>query len=457
MGAVERNMDVRGNGVRRAQPATNKPALRESPPRSAQALQNALLDARQYTRALYGHLTESQQCFSMLDCVNPPRWELGHLGWFQEFWCRRYRPDDPTGARTPSRWIGADALWDSGKVPHATRWSLPLPSWPDLYGFLDATLDDTLAAVSASRAGERYFFELALYHEDMHGEALLMTLQTLALPAPPTYRVPAKASVSAEHGPGDVEFGGGAFFMGAPRGSEETRFVFDNEKWGREVELAPFALARSCVTNADFARFVAAGGYERHDCWSAEGWAWRDRAGAVHPARWRRAEHGWEQRRFNLWLPVALEEPVVHVNAFEAEAYCAWAGRRLPSEAEWEYAARGGAGGDATDSSHPVAQKANLDGVCAGPVSARTGSSLNGLSHLFGNVWEWTSSHFEPYPDFRPDPYAEYSAPWFGNHRVVRGGSFATRSRLIHSSFRNFYLPARSDLFVGFRTCALKI
>ena len=460
MGAVERNMDVQDNRIFRVQASvTSDPASRvcsESPPRSPQALSDALRDARQYTRTLYSHLTESQQLFPVLDCVNPPRWELGHLAWFQEFWCRRYRPDDPTGASTPPRWVNADALWDSRTVPHATRWSLPLPPWQDVYAYLDTTLEDTLAAVTASHAGERYFFELALYHEDMHGEALLMTLQTLGLPAPPVYRTRAEPGVATERVEGDVEFAGGAFFMGTRRETEDTRFVFDNEKWGQEVVLAPFALARRCVTSAEFARFVAAGGYARRDYWSAEGWAWRERARTVHPVGWRRTERDWEQRRFDVWLPLAPEEPVLHVNAFEAEAYCAWAGRRLPTEAEWEYAARGRAMQDANGPPFTAADELNLDGVHAGPVAAHAGSAANGLTQLFGNVWEWTSSVFEPYPDFRADPYAEYSAPWFGTHRVVRGGSFATRSRLVHPGFRNFYVPARSDLFVGFRTCALE-
>ncbi|MEJ7667374.1 MAG: selenoneine synthase SenA [Casimicrobiaceae bacterium] len=460
MGAVERNMDEQGSRIFRLRAGETSepvaPACREIPPRSPRALADALRGAREYTRDLYSHLTDSQQSFPVLDCVNPPRWELGHLAWFQEFWCRRYRPDDPTGAGTPPRWVNADALWDSRTVLHATRWSLPLPPWQDVYAYLDATLEDTLAAVNASRVGERYFFELALYHEDMHGEALLMTLQTLGLPAPPVYRRRAEPVVAIGRVEGDAEFAGGAFFMGARRETEDTHFVFDNEKWGQAVVLAPFALARRCVTNVEFARFVAAGGYARRDCWSAEGWAWRERAGAVHPVCWRHTERGWEQRQFDVWLPLAPEQPVLHVNAFEADAYCAWAGRRLPTEAEWEYAARGGTMQDTDEPPFIAADESNLDGVHAGAVSAHAGSSTNGLAQLFGNVWEWTSSAFLPYPDFRADPYAEYSAPWFGTHRVVRGGSFATRSRLVHPGFRNFYVPARSDLFVGFRTCALE-
>jgi len=425
------------------------------PPRSPQALADAMRDARQYTCALYGHLTESQQRFPVLDRVNLPRWELGHLAWFQEFWCRRYQPDDPTGARTPPRCNNADALWNSATVPHATRWSLPLPPWQGIYAYLDATLEDTLAGIAASSAGERYFFELALYHEDMHGEALLMTLQTLGLPAPPMYLRCAQRNAATVRMDGDVKFAGGAFFMGARRGMEATRFVFDNEKWGQEVLLAPFALAQRCVTNAEFARFVAAGGYAQRECWSAAGWGWRERAGAAHPEYWRRAGAGWEQRRFDRWVPLAPEEPVLHVNAFEAEAYCAWARRRLPTEAEWEYAAHGGAVAEVDGAPFTAPGHANLDSVHAGPVSAHAGASATGLSQLFGNVWEWTSSVFAPFPDFRPDPYAEYSAPWFGTHRIVRGGSFATRSRLVHPGFRNFYAPERSDLFAGFRTCAV--
>ena len=157
-------------------------------PRSAAALAAALLDAREYTRRTYAHLTAAQQQFPRIPLVNLPRWEIGHIGWFQEFWCRRYRADDPEAARTPSRLPDADAWWNSSRVPHATRWTLQLPDWDGISAYLDATLADTLDALAATRDGDRYFFELALYHEDMHGEALLMTLQTLGLPLPPAYR-----------------------------------------------------------------------------------------------------------------------------------------------------------------------------------------------------------------------------------------------------------------------------
>ncbi len=416
-----------------------------SGPRSVAAIAAALADVREYTRRLYAHLTPEQRAFPQIAIVNPPLWELGHIGWFQEFWCRRHRPDDPRGARTPSRIAEADRWWDSARVPHATRWSLPLPDWNGICDYLDATLADTLAALADSRDGERYFFELALYHEDMHVEALLMTLQTLALPLPPGYPRSVANAERGEATAGDVAYAGGSFVRGAPRGADATRFVFDNEKWAHPVEVAPFALARRCVTNAEFAAFVADGGYARRSLWSEAGWSWRTRQAAVRPVYWRPAGDGWEQRRFDAWVALDGSLPVLHVNAHEAEAWCRWAGRRLPTETEWEFAAARAA---------PDCV-AHLDHAAAAPVAAAWPGAAP--AHLFGNVWEWTASAFLPYPGFAPDPYAEYSQPWFGDHRVVRGGSFATRSRLVHAGFRNFYLPERTDLFVGFRTCALQV
>jgi iron(II)-dependent oxidoreductase len=177
------------------------------------------------------------------------------------------------------------------------------------------------------------------------------------------------------------------------------------------------------VTEGEYARFV-------------------DDGGAL-PAHWRRGGGGYEVRWFDRWRPLAPARAMQHVDAHQARAYCAWARRRLPTEAEWEVAA-------ARDD---VALDANLDGRHRGPVAAA--GSGDGPWHLIGNVWEWTASPFEPYPGFAPGPYADYSAPWFHDHHVIRGGSWATRSRLVHPRFRNFYRPDRHDMFVGFRTCAI--
>ncbi len=153
---------------------------------------------------------------------------------------------------------------------------------------------------------------------------------------------------------------------------------------------------------------------------------------------------------------------MMHVNAHEAQAYCAFAGRRLPSEAQWEFAARSGLapGADRFPWGDGIAAPGavNLDGNYGGTVPAAalaSADSPTGLRQMIGNVWEWTATAFEPYPQFSPDPYKEYSQPWFGDHRVLRGGCFATRSRLVHNRWRNFYTPDRNDIFAGFRTAAI--
>lgn len=422
--------------------------------RSRTALAAALTASREYTLSLYAHLDEAQQRFPQIAVVNLPRWELGHIGWFQEFWCRRYHPDDRDGRRTPSHLAGADTWWNSRDVPHATRWTLLLPAWPAIHDYLARTLADTLADLAGRDDGDTYFHELALLHEDMHGEALLMTLQTLGLPAPPTLPPPPAATGLVAVPPAaDCRVAGGQWRLGATPDDARARFVFDNEKWAHPVDVAPFAIAHRCVTEGEFAAFVAAGGYRRRELWSDEGARWLDGCGRDAPAYWRRVPDGWEVRRFDRWRPLQPELPVVHVNRHEAEAWCRLHGRRLPTEAEWDCAAHtlapppaGGTEAGATD----------LDGVHGGPLPVPGGPGRGQRpQRMLGGVWEWTASAFAPYPGFAPDPYAEYSQPWFGDHAVIRGGAWSTRSRLVHPGFRNFYRPSRHDAFVGFRSCAL--
>lgn len=437
---------------------TGAVAATDSAPRSAAGLAAALRDAREYTLAAYAHLTGEARRFPRLAIVNPASWELGHIGWFQEFWCRRHAADDGDGARTPSRLANADLWFDSSRVPHAVRWDLSLPGERALAGYLAATLADTLDALAVRAADDHYFFELALLHEDMHGEALLMTLQTLGLPAPP-HLAQTDGAAAAAAIEGDIVFAGSRFVMGSASADAARRFVWDNERRAHEVTLAPFAIARRCVTNREFAAFVDDGGYRRRELWSRAGNAWRTVTGRAHPVYWRRERQGapeaWRVRRFDRWLPLAMDAPVQHLSWYEADAWCRWAGRRLPTEAEWEFAAvnAGGEDGPAPD----ARGRANLDAVHRAPVAAGAyaGADPRALVQMLGNVWEWTASPFLPYPDFVAGPYADYSAPWFGNHQVMRGGSWATRARLVHHRFRNFYRPERSDPFVGFRTCAL--
>ena len=432
------------------------------PTTTAAALAAMLADTRATTLALVADLTDAQMLGPMLRIVNPPLWEIGHVAWFQEKWALRHLRGLPASR------ADADAFYDSAAVPHDTRWTLPLPSRADTLALMQQILDhvcDRLATEPLS-AEARYFHLLPLFHEDMHAEALAYTRQTLDYPRP---RLPGAVDLAAEQGagggplPGDVEVPGGQFLLGASPGEP---FVFDNEKWAHPVEVAPFRIARAAVTNAEFAAFVEDGGYEQERWWSAGGWHWRREVGAAHPGYWQRdGRGGWLRREYDAWVPLAPHLPVLHVSWYEAEAYCTWAGRRLPTEAEWEMAAAAepaeGGGwrkrrypwGDAP----PTPDRANLDWLRGGPVEVGAlpdGDSYFGCRQMLGNVWEWTASDFVPYPGFVADPYKEYSEPWFGNHKVLRGGCWATRPRLIRNTWRNFYTPDRRDVWAGFRTCA---
>lgn len=412
-----------------------------------------LRDSRDRLLALVLDLEGDRWTGPLLPTVNPIRWEIGHVAWFQERWALRHARGD-----APLRPDG-DALYDSARVPHDTRWELPLPSRAETLRYLEEILDRTLAALPARDDEGAYFPRLALFHEDMHGEALLYTRQTLAYPAPGFVAAPEIDAVALGGGPlpGDALIPGGRYLLGAPPGQG---FVFDNEKWAHPVEIAPFRMARAAVTNEEMASFVDAGGYDDPRWWSAEGARWRHETRARCPRDWEPApKGGWRERRFDTTVPLLPHRPAIHVSWFEAEAYCRWAGRRLPTEAEWELAAstpdkRRFPWGDAP----PSALTANLDGRAGGTLDVGAcpqGDSAEGCRQMMGNVWEWTASDFAPYPGFVVDPYKEYSEPWFATpHKVLRGGCWATRGRLLRSTWRNFYPPGRRDVLAGFRTCA---
>lgn len=418
-----------------------------------------LRETRHRLRGLTEDLSSAELMGPRLDIVNPALWEIGHVAWFHEYWTLRH-----SHGRAPLI-ERADRLWDSSHVPHATRWQLDLPDRAGTFAYMADVLarqEDFLGGGIDGGAG--YFYELALRHEDMHVEALAYSRQTLSY-APAALSSPHPAPAGDLEG--DVAAPGGAWRMGA---QPDDGFVFDNEKGTREVMLAPFRIARAPVTNARFAAFVEAGGYGAREFWSEAGWAWRQQRNAQRPVYWQAKHDGvWTVRRYREVEPLAPHAPVVFVTWFEAEAWCRWAGRRLPSEAEWEAAAIGEPAPDATrladtrrrwpwGDEPPSPARANLDFACDGPVdvaACAAGDSAFGCRQMTGNVWQWTASDFLPFAGFSADPYADYSKPWFGTRKVLRGGCWASSARVARPAYRNFFTPDRCDVIAGFRTCAL--
>lgn len=434
--------------------------------RAGRELAGQLYDARMRELELFADLNDAQLLGPRLRIIEPPIWEIGHVGWFQERWILR-RLDKAAPLRED-----ADALYDSFNIPNARRWDLPFPSRQETLAYIQAVLERSLRRLQAREPAEEeiYFYRLATYHEDMHTETLHHIRQTLGyacpnLPSAQALRLP--LPIEPDFEPHDVSIPGGTYCLGA---TPDIPFVFDNEKWAHPVQVRPFHISATPVTNAEFQAFVAAGGYHARSLWSDEGWAWRASAHAEHPVYWQQQADGtWLWRRWDRLAPLEPYHPIIHVNWYEANAYCAWAGRRLPTEAEWELAASAeptpdGRGFTAAKRRYPWGdappspEKANLDSRALGCVDVRAlpaGDSAFGCRQMIGNVWEWTADTFGPYPGFVLDPYAEYSAPSFGQQKVLRGGCWAARSRLIRNTFRNFYTPDRNNIFAGFRTCAL--
>lgn len=377
-----------------------------------------LVAARDYTLALFdalaAHGYDDAVNVPRIKTINPPLWELGHMAWFAEwFVLRDATSSHPTGAQRTGLLAHGDDWFDSALVAHASRWSLDLPGSGALKTYTREVLDRILDKLHSTPddAAALYPFRLALAHEDMHGEAFLYTLQKLGVPFAGVPDAPRRSAGT------DIAYPGGTITLG---GQAPGGFVFDNEKPPQRCYVAPFQIDADAIDNGQFAEFVQDGGYDHPQFWTPAARAWLMAQERSAPRYWTRDGGAWTTTRFGESRTIDPHEAVRHVTLFEAQAYCAWAGRRLPLEAEWEYAAT---------------------------------SSQPGFE--WGAVWEWTATPFEPYTGFTPDRYREYSAPWFDSHQVLRGASFATPDRFRSRYFRNFFMPERDDLFGGFRTCAL--
>lgn len=381
----------------------------------------ALMDARNHTlrwmAAFESHDAAMQVPVSSE--LNPPRWEFGHVAWFQEAWIarnvQRGRGErcDPTRTRLASLLPEADRWYDDTAVPHASRWRLELPDAQSTRQFLVDTLEVTLELLegTADEDDALYFYRLALFHEDWHVESFATMAQTLGIDAG-LLLVPAALNPR-----GPLLFPASIWEIGSPPGG----FAFDNERPQVRVPIPEFEIDAQAVTWERYGEFVEDGGYDEERFWTAEGWAWLQAQGRRVPRHVDQLRHGVLQQRFGKLMRVPGAQPAVHVSAHEAAAWCRWAGRRLPTEVEWELAAHQGAS----------------------------------RGFRFGEVWEWMATTFRPYPGFVPGPIREWSQPAFGQTRVLRGGSFATPARLRHPRLRRFEAPTRDDFFCGFRSAAV--
>ena len=401
-----------------------------------EVLSLALMDARNHTLHLLRQFQQSLEAdgFSVpcLPILNPPLWEVGHLGWFQERWISRNllrhqgARCDPGAACLPSIEPNADRWWDSSHVAHDSRWSLDLPGVEGCRAYLLQTLDSSLSLLEKAGDSDQalYFYRLCLFHEDMHAEAMTAALQALGLPLDAPLRKALTPAAMTLREP--LCMPATRWPMGSP--AESPGFVFDNEAGQHDVNVPEFEIDAQPVSWAQYVEFVADGGYDRSELWCAEGWHWLQEISQSEGRRGPRyveqigvASGAVMQTRFGQSQRMSGQQPAMHMSWWEADAWCRWAGRRLPFEVEWEIAAH----------------------------------SADRRGFRWGDVWEWTGNNFAPYPGFQAGPYADYSAPWFGTHRALRGGSFATRARMKSPKYRNFYLPGRDDIFCGFRSCAL--
>jgi gamma-glutamyl hercynylcysteine S-oxide synthase len=399
---------------------------------------------------------DAELCRQYDPLMSPLVWDLAHIGQQEELWLLRGGDPNRPGILPPA----VEALYDAFEHSRASRVDLPLLS-PDRARSYCRTVRsaalDALDALPDDPAFDRtcFTFGMVISHENQHDETMLQALN-LRAGAP----LLAEAGALPAGRPGlagtSVLVPGGPFELGVDAASEP--YSLDNERPAHLVDVPAFRIGRVPVTNGEWQHFIADGGYTQARWWSARGWQHRLTAGLTAPQFW--APDGRTRTRFGYVEDIPPDEPVQHVTYFEAEAYAAWAGARLPSEVEWEKAC---AWDPATSirrrypwgDEAPSDTRANLGGssLRPAPVGAYpAGASAYGAEQMLGDVWEWTSSPLRPWPGFVPMVYQRYSQPFFdGDYRVLRGGSWAVEPSILRPSFRNWDHPYRRQIFAGVR------
>ncbi|WP_343710551.1 ergothioneine biosynthesis protein EgtB [Mycobacterium sp.] len=384
--------------------------------------------------------------------MSPLVWDLAHIGQQEELWLLRGGDPDRPGVLP----LAVDGLYDAFVHTRASRADLPLLSPEQARGYLRTVRSAALDALDALPDDrDAFIFAMVVSHEHQHDETMLQALNLRpgapllgaggALPA----GRPGLAGTS-------VPVPGGPFVLGVDAAREP--FSLDNERPAHLVDVPAFRIGRVPVTNGEWRQFADDGGYAQPRWWSARGWEHRRRTGLAAPQFWN--PDGRTRTRFGHVEDIPADEPVQHVSCFEAEAYAAWAGARLPTEIEWEKACAWDPRAETRrrypwGADEPSAARANLGGAALRPAPVGAypaGASAYGAEQMLGDVWEWTGSALRPWPGFTPMVYQRYSRPFFGgDYRVLRGGSWAVEPAILRPSFRNWDHPYRRQIFAGVR------
>ena len=408
---------------------------------------------------LCDELSEENQQRQHSPLMSPLVWDLAHVGNYEELWLQRALGGPPAIDET------LDDLYDAFRNPRQDRPALQLHGPAEAREYISrvrATVLDVLDGVEVGPGddpllSDGFVYGMVVQHEHQHDETMLATRQLMGERATPPAGTVAAPRPADPLEPGEVRVDGGTFVMG----TSAEPWAYDNERPAHEVTLDPFWIDVAPVTNGQYLEFMADGGYDERRWWSDDGWAWRSENRPEAPLFWEGTGEGWTVLRYGARQALDAAEPVQHVCWYEADAFARWAGRRLPTEAEWEMAASWDPAG--SKRRYPWGQEAgdgapaNLGQRHAGPVAVGAhpeGVSPWGCHQMIGDVWEWTASDFRPYPGFEAFPYSEYSEVFWGpDYKVLRGGSWATHPLAVRTTFRNWDHPIRRQIFAGFR-CA---